>query len=440
MRKTLRWIVVGCGLFFIVGTAIATWHYLSRPTVLTVAVGPAGFEDADLMAAFARALTSGNATVRLSIVPTSGPVEALERLTAGAAQLAVMRSDGAASDRVRALAILRNDPVVVVAPEKPKIENFGGLKGKVLGVIGPPGANDALLATLRRHYGAAGETRALPVAAREIALALNERKVDALLFVPPVSRGATVGESWAAVRTVSRRKLAFIGLADAETIAAASPAYEAGEISAGLFGGSPALPAEDVTTVQVANYLVADRNVSSDAITRLTRSLFEQRQRLAADVPAANLIKAASTDKDAVFPVHPGAKAYYDGEETTLMERYGDWVWYGPMLIGALGSALVAVRRFLGEDGQGPPLLPGVGEVMAAIDATTTVPELQDVRTRIDAMVERLAVLAARGDLDDGKTAAISLALNYLNHKMAERRQALLLGESRDLQTRSAAE
>ena len=150
MRKTLRWIVVGCGLFFIVGTAIATWHYLSRPTVLTVAVGPAGFEDADLMAAFARALTSGNATVRLSIVPTSGPVEALERLTAGAAQLAVMRSDGAASDRVRALAILRNDPVVVVAPEKPKIENFGGLKGKVLGVIGPPGANDALLATLRR--------------------------------------------------------------------------------------------------------------------------------------------------------------------------------------------------------------------------------------------------------------------------------------------------
>ncbi|HEX2726331.1 MAG TPA: TAXI family TRAP transporter solute-binding subunit, partial [Beijerinckiaceae bacterium] len=317
MRKTLRWIIVCCGLFFVAGAAAATWHYLSKPTVVTVAVGPGGFEDADLMAAFGRALAGDNAAVRLSIVATSGPVEALERLTSGAAQLAVMRGDGAASDRVRALAILRNDPVVIVAPEKPKIENFGGLKDKVLGVIGPPGANDALVAVLRRHYGAPGETRALPVVTRDIAAALSERKVDALLFVPPVSRGATVAESWAAVRTVSRRKLAFTGLDDAETIAAAVPAYEAGEIPAGLFGGSPALPAEAVTTVQVATYLVADRSVANDTITRLTRALFEQRQRVAADVPAANLIKAASTDKDAVFPVHPGAKTYFDGEETT---------------------------------------------------------------------------------------------------------------------------
>jgi hypothetical protein len=329
---------------------------------------------------------------------------------------------------------------VVVAPEKPKIENFGGLKGKVLGVIGPPGANDVLLTTLRRHYGAAGETRALPVAAREIAAALGERKVDALLFVPPVSRGATVGESWAAVRTVSRRKLAFVGLDDAETIAAASPRYEAGEIPAGLFGGSPALPAEAVTTIQVATYLVADRAVANDNITRLTRALFEHRQRVAADVPAANLIKAASTDKDAAFPVHPGAKSYFDGEETTLMERYGDWVWYGPMLIGALGSALVAVRRFLEEDGQGPPLLPGLGEVMAAIDGAATLSELHEVRARIDAIVERLAALAARGAMDQDKTAVMSLALNYLNHKMAERRAALVFSEADEAQARSAAE
>jgi TRAP transporter TAXI family solute receptor len=438
MRKTLRWVIVGCGLFFILGAAVATWHYLSKPTVVTVAVGPEGFEDAALIAAFARSLTSDKAGLRLSIVATSGPVEALERLRSGAAQLAVMRSDGAASERVRAVAILHSDPVVVVAPDRPKIENFGGLKGKVLGVIGPPGANDALLATLRRHYGAAGETRAFPVSAREIAMALSERKVDALLFAVPVSRGATVGESWAAVRTVSRRKLAFVGLDDAETIAAASPAYEAGEIPAGLFGGSPALPAEAVTTVQVATYLVADRNVPNDTVTRLTRGLFEQRQRLAADVPAANLIKAASTDKDAVFPVHAGAKAYYDGEETTLMERYGDWMWYGPMLIGALGSALVAVRRFLGEDGQGPPLLPGLGEVMAAIDSAQSISELRTMRMRIDATVARLAAMGTRGDIEQGSTAVIALALNYINHKMAERRNELL-SEPHE-RARSAAE
>ena len=51
-----------------------------------------------------------------------------------------------------------------------------------------------------------------------------------------------------------------------------------------------------------------------------------------------------------MFPIHPGAKAYYDGEETTFMERHGDSLFYGPMLFGAFGSLLLATRRFLGSE------------------------------------------------------------------------------------------
>ena len=60
---------------------------------------------------------------------------------------------------------------------------------------------------------------------------------------------------------------------------------------------------------------MADRRVSDDAITQLTRNLFDERQKLTVDAPVARLVQAASTDKDAIFPVHPGAKAFYDGEE-----------------------------------------------------------------------------------------------------------------------------
>ena len=93
---------------------------------------------------------------------------------------------------------------------------------------------------------------------------------------------------------------------------------------------------------------MADRRVSDDAITQLTRNLFDERQKLTADAPVARLVQAASTDKDAIFPVHPGAKVFYDGEEKTLMERYGDWLFYGPMLLGMLGTVLAAMLRFLG--------------------------------------------------------------------------------------------
>ena len=161
MSRTLRWLIVVSGLCLASGLAVVAWHHLSKPAILTLAVGPAGLDDAALVAAWSRALAADGSPLRLSVIPTSGPVEALSRLTKGEAQLAVIRSDAAASERVRAVAILHKDPVVIVTPDKTKVEDFADLKGKVLGVIGPPNANDALLATLQRHYRVSGETKAL---------------------------------------------------------------------------------------------------------------------------------------------------------------------------------------------------------------------------------------------------------------------------------------
>src|SRR5215216_4826321 len=85
---------------------VGAWLHLSKPTILRVAVGPAGFADAALMASFSRSLTAEKSTVRLSIEHTSGPHEALSKLINGEAELAVMRADGPTSERIRAVAIL----------------------------------------------------------------------------------------------------------------------------------------------------------------------------------------------------------------------------------------------------------------------------------------------------------------------------------------------
>ena len=427
----LRWALVVCCVCVAIALGAAAWYRLSRPTVLTVAVGPADFDDAVLISAFARRFVAGGAPVRLSIVPSSGPADAMERLKKGEAQLAVVRSDGNGSEQAQAVALLHTDPVVIVAAEKTGIESFGDLKGKTIGVIGPPGANDSLLRTLRQHYRAPGESKALAPVPLEVSTAIRTRAVDALLFVVPTTRGVKLGESWASVRSASRRKLAFVSLDEAEALAAANPAYESGEIEAGQFGGSPALPEESVTTITVATYLVANRNVSADAITALTRTLFQERQAVSGEAPIANLIKAASTEKDAVYPLHPGAKVYYGGEETSLMERYGDWLFYGPMLAGALGSGFLVLLRFLGfrEDQDQTALLARIREVIASIKEAQTPAELDAIRAGVDGAVERLAESAARGEFDEQRTAVLSLAINYIDHLIAERRGALLSGQ-----------
>lgn len=434
MSKVLRWLVVVFTFCIAFGIALAAWHRLSKPIALTIAVGPPGFDDATLIAAWSRALSDGKAPVRLSIVSVSGPVEALEKLKKGEAQLAVVRSDGAASNRVRAVAILHKDPVAVVTLNKTKIDDFGDLKRKTLGIVGPPGVNDRLINTLQHHYHLSDETGTVPLAPGDISAAIQARLIDALLFVVPTTRGTKVGEGWTAIVRMNRKQLNFVPIDNAVAIAEASPAYEAGEIAAGQFGGAPALPDESVTTIQVATYLVADREVSNDTVTLLAHNLFEERQKISIEVPTANLVQAASTDKDAIFPIHPGAEVYYEGEETTLMERYGDWLFYGPMLLGVLGSVSVAAMRFLGlqQSPELPAMLSHVQEVISSIKSAQTIAELEAIQSSVDVVVAQLAADATRGSIDERQTGVIALAVTHIDRLLAEQRAILLKTEQQD--------
>ena len=113
------------------------------------------------------------------------------------------------------------------------------------------------------------------------------------------------------------------------------------------------------------------------------------------------------------------------------MERYGDWLFYGPMLLGALGSGLLVVLRFLGfrEDRDQTALLARIREVISSIKEAQTLAALDAIRVSVDGAVERLAESAARGEFDEQRTAVLSLAINYIDHLLAERRAALLSGQ-----------
>ena len=56
------------------------------PSSRTVAVGPAGSDDAALATAWARVLAAGGSSLRLTLVPASSPIDSLARLTKGEAQ------------------------------------------------------------------------------------------------------------------------------------------------------------------------------------------------------------------------------------------------------------------------------------------------------------------------------------------------------------------
>ena len=110
------------------------------------------------------------------------------------------------------------------------------------------------------------------------------------------------------------------------------------------------------------------------------------------------------------------------------MERYGDWLFYGPMLLGMLGSVLAAMLRFLGlpQDPDTSLILSRTQEIIASIEKASTLAELDTIRSTMDEAVARIAAQATRGEIDGQQTAVMHLAVNYIDHVLTERRELLL--------------
>lgn len=426
-NTTQRRILASIGLGLCVGLLVLAYGHFTRPVALTLAVGPSGSEDSDFAQSLVRALASSGARVRVSVLPTAGPAQARELLKDRKVQLAIIRNEGAVPSNVRAVAILHSDPIAIVAPKAAKIANLRELANETIGLIGPPSANADLMAAFRQHYRGKFAAIEIPPGPGHVAAALNTKQVDAVLFLAPTARAAVVSEGWAVVRRATGKSLEFVPIDDAEAIAASFPAYEEAEIPAGQLGGAPPVPAEAVDSLQVSTYLVADESVDAALMAELTRFLFENRQKLVPDAPVASLMKAASTDKDAVIPAHAASATYFDGEEETFMERYLDWLWIGPMVAGGVFSALIGLWRFLGfsRGSAHPDLLERVPAVIDSIRTASSLDELDAIRARIDAVVGRLSLDTVEGKLEDSNVNAINGVVVYLDRLVSEKRLSL---------------
>jgi TRAP transporter TAXI family solute receptor len=86
-----------------------------------------------------------------------------------------------------------------------------------------------------------------------------------------------------------------------------NPAYISTTIPAGTYDGQDA----DVSTVAVVNFLVTSTNVADDTAYKMTRELFDNRDRLEAAHAAGRQIKLENALNGMPIPLHPGAERYY---------------------------------------------------------------------------------------------------------------------------------
>jgi hypothetical protein len=300
------------------------------------------------------------------------------------------------------------------------------LRGKMVGVISAD-TNRQVIAAITKEYALdSAKVSFKNLTLADVPQAFQTKQIQALLVVLPLSE-----KYIAMVRDLfprnAKASLGLVPIESAGAIEEVSPPFKSYELPKGTLRGSPPVPDDDLTTLRVPYFLVANKNLSDDAVTALTKAMMEARRELVGEFPLLAQVMAPSTDKDAYVPIHPGAAAFFDGDEKTIFDKYGDQFFYGSMLLGTLMSVLAAIWKFMTRDMGKPGERPSIRlyALVGKINEAKSESELSAIEQEIDEILKVELENCSSGKIDSGEMSAISLASQRLQYLMAQRRLTL---------------
>jgi TRAP transporter TAXI family solute receptor len=435
-RRTLRrsfLVLISFSSLLAIALALAViaafmFRFVERGQTLRIAVGPPGSAELRFIEALRPRLQQGPWQRRLQVLPTEGPLASAAAVDGGRADLAVIRSDIAIPKKAGIVFILHKDVVLLAARPGSKLNKVADLEGKRVGIVPGSEANRAVLNTILTHASVSpASVQHIFLQPGDIGSAIEQNLIQGLLVVAPL------GESPAdeVVSALRRGKSApeLIAIKDAEAIARREPVFEKFDIPAGFFAGRTTLPKEDLTTLSVSYLVVARQSLAESVVTDFTKRFFAIRQELTSETPVAQYIEAPDTTRGGRFPVHPGAAAYYDGDEKSFLDRYGDWIYIGAMVLGGVGSGLATLMSSLRARSRRAAL----AVIDRLIDIRRKAHEAQDVDTlrslgdAVDDASDGALHRARESLLDETGLESIRLAIDEARHAID--------GRSRELET-----
>ena len=434
------------GLLAVIGALAAGYYFAVRPVTLRIAVGPANSDDLKVVQALSQAFVQAHSQIRLRPFLTEGATASAQMIADGKADLAIVRGDLNVPKNAQTVATLRKNVAVLWVPPvikgkkgAAKITKIGQLAGHRIGVVGRTPANVELLKVILQQYGVdPSKVEIVQFPASEAADAIRNQKADAYLAAGPVNSKIT-SEAIAA-STRDGKAPTFLAIDSAEAIAQNHPMYEASEIPAGTFGGSPDRPEDEVKTISFSHHIVARKDLSETTVAAFTRQLFAIRQTVMTEFPLAAKIETPDTDKDAFIPVHPGAAAFVDGEEKTFLDRYSDIIWWSLMGLSAMGSIGAWFAGHLKKDGRSnnSTLRERLLDMIATARRSDSTEELDRMQAEADDILRDTLQRFEHGAIEEGALTSFNIALSQFHHAVADRK-ALLMNIPQSLQRAGAA-
>ncbi len=432
MMKRATFIVLCVGGLVFAVALIGLLFFSWRPATLRIAVGPPGSDDVKVVQEIAQAFARERHYVRLRVMVTAGAEESAAVIGRHETDLAVVRSDLGLSPDALSVAIFRKNLVVLWLPnggsakgqkKESNITKVANLAGRKVGIIGKTAANVELLKVILTESGVAPDkVEMVQFGTTDLGDALRNQKVDAFMAVGPVDSKITADAI--AATTKPNSAVTFLPVDAAEIIARKHPVYESAEIAAGALGATPARPDDDVTTLDVNHLIVARKTLSELTVTAFTKQLFAIRHSLQSEFPGVANIQVPDTDKAAAIPAHPGAAAYIDGNERSFLDRYGDFMWFGLMILSGVASLGAWLRSYMRRDERihNTELRTRLVDMIAAARESGSVTELDLMQKEADEILRDTLNCFEDGAVAEDTLSAFNIALDQFHNAVADRK------------------
>ena len=419
------------GLVFavaLIGLLFFSW----RPATLRIAVGPPGSEDVKVVQEIAQAFARERHYVRLRVMVTAGAEESaaaigrhepIWRWCARTSAFRPMRFRWRFSARTLSCS---GCPMAAPPrarrknPTSPRLQIWPGARSAS---SERPPANVELLKVILAESGVAPDkVEIVQFSTTDLGDALRNQKVDAFMAVGPVDSKITADAI--AATTKPNSAVTFLPVDAAEIIARKHPVYESAEIAAGALGATPARPDDDVTTLDVNHLIVARKTLSELTVTAFTKQLFAIRHSLQSEFPGVANIQVPDTDKAAAIPAHPGAAAYIDGNERSFLDRYGDFMWFGLMILSGVASGGAWLRSYMRRDerNHNTELRNRLVDMIAAARESGSITELDLMQKEADEILRDTLNCFEDGAVAEDTLSAFNIALDQFHNAVMDRK------------------
>jgi hypothetical protein len=314
---------------------------------------------------------------------------------------------------------------MIVAPPGSPITSIAKLRDHSVGVVGGE-INHGIVEVLKKEYDL-GHANVVfkDIAPTDARRAVQSKEVAALLVVAPLTEKylsfvkGLFGEG-------ANSSPVLIPIDSAGAIADVKGPYESFDIPKGTLRGAPPVPDDDITTLRVGYYLVANRHLNAGLVADLAKKVMNVRRDLVSEQPLLSGIAAPDTDADAYISVHPGAAAFYNGTQESFMDRYGNAIYLTPMVLGAAASVFAAAWRFLGvRQIETHPSLDALCVLPGRIRKVDDEAELTAIEDEVDAILRAELLKSADRDESASETQALIAVAHRLDNLIHHRRTVL---------------